>query len=261
MSGPPLRPSSAAILASKKPIAPAPSRYASTPAIGSSLAKPTAPRPIQLAEDDLSDDSSDEEVQLISRTGSSVGAVGYAELGASGGAEEGGSEDEEDGEGEMAGGGGDDDEDSAERRDELIRERVATSQEQMRSILSTLTEEQLQRYETFRRVGFPRPMIKKLINRIMESLLALNNNNSNNGVGAKDKAATNINPSTVIVIAGIAKVFVGELVEEAKVVLEEWGDDLNSPITPAHLMEAHRRLKYRNLIPQSIYHVRRNPLL
>ncbi len=35
--------------------------------------------------------------------------------------------------------------------------------------------------------------------------------------GGKDKTSSlNINPSTVIVVAGIAKVFVGELIEEGK---------------------------------------------
>ncbi len=50
-----------------------------------------------------------------------------------------------------------------------------------------------------------------------------------------------INPSTVIVIASIAKVFAGELVEDARAILEEWGDDPMSPLMPAHVMEAMRR--------------------
>lgn len=36
----------------------------------------------------------------------------------------------------------------------------------------------------------------------------------NLGGGNKDKASANINPSAIIVVAGITKVFVGELVEE-----------------------------------------------
>lgn len=47
-------------------------------------------------------------------------------------------------------------------REELIRERVAKAQEQMRGLLAGLSQEQLVRYETFRRVGLPRPMIKKV---------------------------------------------------------------------------------------------------
>ena len=48
-----------------------------------------------------------------------------------------------------------------------------------------------------------------MIGRILESL-----------TGGKDKRAANsVNPSTVIVVAGIAKVFVGELVEEGRAFL------------------------------------------
>ncbi len=48
--------------------------------------------------------------------------------------------------------------------EQAIRERIQKSQETMRDILETFTPEQQQRYETFRRVGFPRPAIKKVIN-------------------------------------------------------------------------------------------------
>ena len=59
----------------------------------------------------------------------------------------------------------------------------------------------------------------------------------------KDKTAANINPSTVIVMAGIAKVFVGELIEEAKAVQESRGDAVaDAPLTPFHIIEAYRRL-------------------
>lgn len=143
----------AAILAGKKPIAPAPVRYTSPPSLGASLSKPpSAPlRPIQLDADLTSDSSDDEPVQLVARTP----ITGYAELDVEV------SEEEEQGEGASAR-LLDEDELGGADRDELIRMRVAASQEQMRSILGNLSAEQLQRYETFRRVGFPRPMIKKV---------------------------------------------------------------------------------------------------
>lgn len=140
----------AAILAGKKPIAPAPVRYTSPPALGASLAKPPSAlaRPIQLDADLSSDSSEEEALQLVARTPT----TGYAELDVEV------SEEEEDGTARML----EDDELGGADRDELIRARVAASQEQMRTILASLSEEQLQRYETFRRVGFPRPMIKKV---------------------------------------------------------------------------------------------------
>ena len=97
----------------------------------------------------------------------------------------------------------------------------------MKFVLQNFTPEQMHRYETFRRVGFSRAIVKK----IMQNVLS--------------HAA---NPNTVIVMGGIAKVFVGELVEEAKDVMDEWGE--SGPLLPSHLIEAHRRLKDRyHLIP------------
>ncbi len=88
------------------------------------------------------------------------------------GAAEGNEEDDDDNDDEAANGedgkeGPDasssylDDEASADR-DELIRSRISVAQSQMRDILAALSPEQLQRYETFRRIGFPRPAIKKV---------------------------------------------------------------------------------------------------
>jgi hypothetical protein len=152
------------------PLAPAPARFG-------------APR-LRAVEPDaeLSESTSDEEINLVARTPSL-----YAEL-------EGASDEEFDQE----------EEEQHADHDEIVRARVAASQEQMKEVLTGLTPEQLQRYETFRRVGFPRPMIKKILQKVVDELS-----------GGKDKAATgSINPSAVIVAAGIAKVFVGELIEE-----------------------------------------------
>jgi len=68
-----------------------------------------------------------------------------------------------------------------------------------------------------------------------------------------------VNTNSVIVVAGIAKVFVGELVEEAKKVQSDLGD--LGPLTPFHILEAHRRLKAINLIPASSMYRRKNRLM
>lgn len=65
--------------------------------------------------------------------------------------------------------------------------------------------------------------------------------------------------NVTIVLSGIAKVFVGELVEEARKVRDDLGE--TGAIMPSHLLEAHRRLKAANLAPPaSIYKRRRNYL-
>ena len=48
-----------------------------------------------------------------------------------------------------------------------------------------------------------------------------------------------------IIAAGIGKIFVGELTEMAKDVMNDWGDDENSAIRPDHLREAYRRYRIR----------------
>ncbi len=57
-------------------------------------------------------------------------------------------------------------------------------------------------------------------------------------IGAAPKDAA------LIVIAGLAKSFVGELVEEARRVQLERGEE-GGPLRPAHVQEAHRRLALR----------------
>lgn len=128
----------------------------------------------------------------------------------------------------------DDDEDDDEEEElvfsdteESIRQKIEQTREQMKFVLQNFTPEQMHRYETFRRVGFSRTIVKKIMQNVLGHA---------------------VNPNTVIVMGGIAKVFVGELVEEAKDVMDEWGE--NGPLLPSHLIEANRRLKDRyHLIP------------
>lgn len=70
----------------------------------------------------------------------------------------------------------------------------------------------------------------------------------------------NVNNKTGIVMAGLSKLFVGEVIEagtysfymfltsmSAKAVLEEWHDQ--GPIRPKHIREAYRILKEAGKIP------------
>lgn len=128
-------------LLQKRPLAPAPPTRFGT----SKLSRPVETEQSPLSSSSSSDNE-DGETLLVPRT---VPPSGYAEL----------EEDPEDAieEAEM-----EDAEENGGDRDEIIRNRVVASQEQMRTIIASLNAEQLQRYETFRRVGFPRPMIKKV---------------------------------------------------------------------------------------------------
>jgi len=96
----------------------------------------------------------------------------------------------------------------------------------MQLLVSNFSEEQLNRYEMFRRAAFPKAAVKRL----MQSL-----------------SGTTVSPSVVIAMSGIAKVYVGEIVETALDVLEHQSQ--TGPLQPKHIREAVRRIKQKSGIP------------
>jgi transcription initiation factor TFIID subunit 11 len=56
-----------------------------------------------------------------------------------------------------------------------------------------------------------------------------------------------INQKMAIVMAGIAKIFAGEIIESAKTIMDEWGEQ--GPLKQRHIREAYRKLKQNGKIP------------
>ncbi|XP_059153337.1 transcription initiation factor TFIID subunit 11-like [Physella acuta] len=86
----------------------------------------------------------------------------------------------------------------------------------MQVLVFNFSEEQLNRYEMYRRATFPKAAIKRLMQNI---------------------TGTSVSQNVVIAMSGISKVFVGEFIETALDVLEKWGE--SGPLQPRHLKTRH----------------------
>lgn len=100
--------------------------------------------------------------------------------------------------------------------------------QKMQVLVSNFTEEQLDRYEMFRRATFPKAAIRRMMQSITGSTVGQN---------------------VVIAMAGISKVFAGEVVEEALDYKDSLGE--SGPLEPKHLREAARRLRHKAHFPKT----------
>merc|ERR1712062_929904 len=112
--------------------------------------------------------------------------------------------------------------------DGKTKEEIETEErERMQHLVSSFTEDQLDRYEMYRRAAFPKIAIK----RIMQGI-----------------TGTAVGHNVVIAMSGISKVFAGEVVEEALDYMDQLGE--SGPLKPKHLREAARRLRQKGNMPK-----------
>ncbi|KAK9322864.1 hTAFII28-like protein conserved region-domain-containing protein [Lipomyces orientalis] len=110
------------------------------------------------------------------------------------------------------------------------------SQEQIKLLISSFTDDQMERYETFRRANISRGGVKKLANAVLNQSIANN---------------------VAVAISGFSKVFLGEVIERALDVQRRMDPpySLNpyaspKPLLPEHIREAWRLYKQETaLVP------------
>ncbi|KAL0477989.1 RNAi component TAF [Acrasis kona] len=97
-----------------------------------------------------------------------------------------------------------------------------SERERTARLLQKFTTDQQKRYEAFKRSKFQFSAIKKVM--FQASNVASNH-------------------TMQIVMAGITKLYVGDLVENAKLIMTEWNE--KGPVQPKHLKEAYRRIQQK----------------
>ncbi|KAG4301933.1 hypothetical protein PCANB_002031 [Pneumocystis canis] len=90
----------------------------------------------------------------------------------------------------------------------------------LKILLDSFNEDQMQRYEIFRRANLDRSSFRRMVNSILNQ---------------------SITPNICIVISGFVKVFIGEIIEKARDIQQQWGH--TGPLAPEHLREAYRLYK------------------
>ncbi|GIL60388.1 hypothetical protein Vafri_14993 [Volvox africanus] len=96
-----------------------------------------------------------------------------------------------------------------------------------KEVFDSLTEEQKNRYEVFMRSSLPKPKMKKLMQSIFHNVVP--------------------NEKAVIAMCGISKLFVGELVELARVCASQEGH--TGPLLPRHIHRAYQQLAVQGKLP------------
>ncbi|KAH9974975.1 TAFII28-domain-containing protein [Lactifluus volemus] len=91
------------------------------------------------------------------------------------------------------------------------------SKDNLKVLMDNFTPEQYERFEAYRRHALPKQAVRKVIQQSLGQQVSM---------------------PVAQIVAGFTKVFVGEIVEKARIVQARRGE--NGPLSPDHLREAYR---------------------
>ncbi|XP_002978451.2 transcription initiation factor TFIID subunit 11 [Selaginella moellendorffii] len=109
---------------------------------------------------------------------------------------------------------------------EKPRQQPIVDTDRIQEAMGRFTADQLDRYEHYRRSGFPKTQMRRLVQNV---------------------AGCSISVPMSIVMSGLAKMFVGDVIETARIIMSEQQEE--GPIRPRHLRQAYRRLKLEGKLP------------
>jgi len=115
--------------------------------------------------------------------------------------------------------------DEVDKDDEVIEKidqsaLIRRSEEEFKALVDVFSDDQIHRYYSFRQSSLNKSAIKKIVSSVLNQ---------------------QISPTMTFVVAGFGKVFIAEIVEIAREVMDERGD--SEGIRPDHLREAYRRIQ------------------
>ena len=115
-----------------------------------------------------------------------------------------------------------------------------------------LSPDQQRRYESFRRSRLNRRHVKKLIEGVLKSNSGIHGSSigvirGTTSTKSRRKKDDLVDEQSLIIVAGMAKMFVGDIIEQARVIMENRRE--KGAICPRHLREAYRHLKRMGELP------------
>lgn len=112
-------------------------------------------------------------------------------------------------------------EDMSPEYEMFMRGKSEEAMQQMKLLLDVMSPEQLRRYETYRSAAFPKAAMKKILQQMLNQTIP---------------------ERLAVMVAGVVKLHVGQLIEVARDIMIEGGENPENPVRPQHLREAARRM-------------------